>query len=434
MKKMFRLTEIHTTCRTEISAGLTTFFAMAYIIFLNPVFLSSTGMDASGILVATCLSAALGCFLCAFFSNKPFAMASGMGMNAFFAYTLCGRCGYTWQQALALTVIAGVIFLLLVLSPLREKIIAAIPANLKYAISAGIGLFLTVIGLLDTGIITMTQGYPALGDLHDASVQIALAGLAITAVLLVCKVKGSLILGMAATVLLSLLCGQTALPQQVIGAPSTIGRVFCKLDFTGLLRGDGLSGIAALAALLLSMTMVDLFDTLGFLIGTGARAGLLEEDGSLPGTGRVLIADASATVLGALCGTSTVTCYAESAAGIAAGGRTGLTALTVGICFLLAAFFSPLAGIMTAAATAPAMIIVGMYLLMEIKRVDFSQMDDAIPAFATIVTMPFAYSITTGIAAGFLSYVLCKLAARKWRALNVPVVLLALVFLLYLCL
>ena len=211
MKKMFRLTENHTTCRTEISAGLTTFFAMAYIIFLNPVFLSSTGMDASGILVATCLSAALGCFLCAFFSNKPFAMASGMGMNAFFAYTLCGRCGYTWQQALALTVIAGVIFLLLVLSPLREKIIAAIPANLKYAISAGIGLFLTVIGLLDTGIITMTQGYPALGDLHDASVQIALAGLAITAVLLVCKVKGSLILGMAATVLLSLLCGQTAL-------------------------------------------------------------------------------------------------------------------------------------------------------------------------------------------------------------------------------
>ena len=391
-------------------------------------------MDASGILVATCLSAALGCFLCAFFSNKPFAMASGMGMNAFFAYTLCGRCGYTWQQALALTVIAGVIFLLLVLSPLREKIIAAIPANLKYAISAGIGLFLTVIGLLDTGIITMTQGYPALGDLHDASVQIALAGLAITAVLLVCKVKGSLILGMAATVLLSLLCGQTALPQQVIGAPSTIGRVFCKLDFTGLLRGDGLSGMAALAALLLSMTMVDLFDTLGFLIGTGARAGLLEEDGSLPGTGRVLIADASATVLGALCGTSTVTCYAESAAGIAAGGRTGLTALTVGICFLLAAFFSPLAGIMTAAATAPAMIIVGMYLLMEIKRVDFSQMDDAIPAFATIVTMPFAYSITTGIAAGFLSYVLCKLAARKWRALNVPVGLLALVFLLYLCL
>lgn len=434
MKKMFRLTESHTTCRTEISAGLTTFFAMAYIIFLNPVFLSSTGMDASGILVATCLSAALGCFLCAFFSNKPFAMASGMGMNAFFAYTLCGRCGYTWQQALALTVIAGVIFLLLVLSPLREKIIAAIPANLKYAISAGIGLFLTVIGLLDTGIITMTQGYPALGDLHDASVQIALAGLAITAVLLVCKVKGSLILGMAATVLLSLLCGQTALPQQVIGAPSAIGRVFCKLDFTGLLRGDGLSGIAALAALLLSMTMVDLFDTLGFLIGTGARAGLLEEDGSLPGTGRVLIADASATVLGALCGTSTVTCYAESAAGIAAGGRTGLTSLTVGICFLLAAFFSPLAGIMTAAATAPAMIIVGMYLLMEIKRVDFSQMDDAIPAFATIVTMPFAYSITTGIAAGFLSYVLCKLAARKWRALNVPVVLLALVFLLYLCL
>lgn len=218
---------------------------------------------------------------------------------------------------------------------------------------------------------------------------------------------------MAATVLLSLLCGQTALPQQVIGAPSAIGRVFCKLDFTGLLQSDGLSGIAALAALLLSMTMVDLFDTLGFLIGTGARAGLLEEDGSLPGTGRVLIADASATVLGALCGTSTVTCYAESAAGIAAGGRTGLTALTVGICFLLAAFFSPLAGIMTAAATAPAMIIVGMYLLMEIKRVDFAQMDDAIPAFATIVTMPFAYSITTALPRAFF-----PMCCVSWRPGN----------------
>lgn len=431
MKKIFKLTEHHTTVRTEITAGLTTFFAMAYIIFLNPVFLSSTGMDPDGVLAATCIAAAIGCLLCAMLSNKPFALAPGMGMNAFFAYTLCGTYGYTWQQSLAITWISGMLFLLVVLSPLRKTIIRAIPNHLKYAISAGIGLFIAVIGLLDAGIVTMDTGFPALGDLSAPHVQVALIGLLITVLLTVLGVRGNLILGMLITVAISLLCGLTALPSQIIGLPTAISKVFLQLDFSGLLQGFGPAAWIPLLCLILSMTMVDMFDTLGFLIGTGARAGLLDESGNLDGADRVLIADAAATVLGALCGTSTVTAYAESAAGIAAGGKTGLTAVTTAVLFLLAAFFSPMASIVTAAATAPALIIVGMYLLTEIKKIDFTHMDDAIPAFLTVITMPLAYSITTGIAVGFISHVLCKLAARKWRELNLPVVLLAAVFLLY---
>ena len=431
MKKFFDLEAHHTTVRAEVNAGLTTFFAMAYIIFLNPVFLSSTGMDSDGVLVATCVSAAIGTLLCALLSNKPFALAPGMGMNAFFAYTLCGTYGYSWQQALALTLLAGFLFLAVVVSPLREKIIHAVPANLKYAICAGIGLFIAAIGLLDAGIVTMTAGYPALGDLGSPGVCIALFGLLITMVLTVCGVNGSLIIGMMLTVLVSLLFGHTAVPERIFRFPSAFSKVFLQLDFTGLLPEIRFSTLTTLAALILSMTMVDMFDTLGFLIGTGSRAGMLNEKGELSGMRGVLIADASATVLGALCGSSTVTAYAESAAGIAAGGRTGLCSACTAVCFVLAAFLSPLAGVVTAEATAPALIIVGMYLLMEIKKVDFSRMDDAIPAFLTIIAMPFAYSITTGIAVGILAYVICKLAAGRWKELNLPLVVLAAVFLLY---
>lgn len=434
MKKIFHLDAHHTTVTTELRAGLTTFFAMAYIIFLNPVLLADTGMDPDSVLAATCIAAAIGCTLCALLSNQPFALAPGMGMNTFFAYTLCGAYGYSWQQALAITLISGLLFLAVVLSPLRKTIIRAIPNNLKYAISAGIGLFIAVIGLLDAGIITMNTGFPALGDLTAPNVQLALLGLLITVLLTVLGVRGNLILGMLISVALSLCFGQTAFPDKILALPTTISKVFLHLDFTGLLPGIGPTAWITLICLILSMAMVDLFDTLGFLIGASSRGGLLDETGHWNGADRVLIADASATVLGALCGTSTVTAYAESAAGIAAGGKTGLTAITAGLLFLLAAFFSPLAGIVTAAATAPALIIVGMYLTIEIKKVDFTRMDNAIPAFLTIITMPLAYSITAGIAVGFISYVLCKLAARKWRELNLPVVLLAVVFLLYFCL
>lgn len=435
MKKLFKLEENHTTVRQEIRAGLTTFFAMAYIIFLNPVFLSSTGMDSGGVMVATCLSAAAGTLLCAFLSNKPFAMAPGMGMNAFFAYTLCGLYGYSWQQALALTFLSGIFFLLIVISPLRDKIIHAVPANLKYAISAGVGLFIATIGLLDTGIVSLSSGLPALGDISSPTVLIALAGLAVTAVLVVLDINGSLIIGMVITIALSLVAGQTMMPDHLAEFPGAIAEVAFKLDFSGLTLGkSGLSGILSLVALMISLTMVDMFDTLGFLIGTSSRAGMTDEKGNMPGSGPILIADAAGSVMGALFGTSTVTCYAESVSGIAAGGKTGLTAVTTALCFLLAVVFSPLTGVMTSAVTAPALIIVGMYLLMEVKKVDFSHLDDAIPAFITIVAMPLTYSITTGIAAGFIFYLICKIAAGRRKELNLPVVALAIVFLLYFCL
>lgn len=431
MKKIFHLEAHQTTIRREVNAGLTTFFAMAYIIFLNPVFLSATGMDPDGVLIATCLSASIGCLLCAICSNTPIALAPGMGMNAFFAYTLCGAYGYTWQQALALTFLSGLLFLIIAISPLRDTIIRAIPTNLKYAISVGIGLFIALIGLLDAGIITMTSGYPALGTLDTPQVWIALLGLLITVVLMVRQVPGYLIIGMLCTVAVSLLLGHTALPSQPVKLPGAISKVFLQMDFAGLLSNAGGSAWITLLSVLLSMTLVDMFDTLGFLIGTGIRADMLQEDGSMVRGDRILIADAAATVLGAVCGTSTVTAYAESAAGIAAGGKTGLTAAVVAVCFLLAAFFSPLAGVVTAAATAPALILVGMLLVTEIKRVDLSQMDDAIPAFLTLIAIPLTYSITTGIAVGFLSHVVCKLAAGKWRELNVPMLLLSGIFFLY---
>lgn len=434
MKKIFKLEENQTTVKQEVRAGLTTFFAMAYIIFLNPVFLSATGMDAKGVMVATCLSAAVGTLLCAFMSNKPFAMAPGMGMNAFFAYTLCGICGYSWQQALALTFIAGLLFLLIVVSPLRDRIINAVPANLKYAISAGVGLFIALIGLLDTGIVSMASGMPALGDLHSPTVLIALAGLGITSVLVVLNVNGSLIIGMIITIILSVVTGQTQLPDHFAELPEAISQVAFKLDFSNLTLGvTGTAGIVSLVTLIISIAMVDMFDTLGFLIGTSSRAGMIDEKGNMHGAGPILIADSAGSVLGALFGTSTVTCYAESVAGIAAGGKTGLTSVTTAICFLLAVVFSPLTGVMTSAATAPALIVVGMYLLMEIKKVNFDQADDAIPAFLTVAAMPMSYSITTGIATGFIFYVICKAAARKWDELNLPLVVLAGIFVIYFC-
>ncbi len=434
MEKLFRLTENGTTARREISAGITTFFAMAYIIFVNPVFLSAAAMDPEGVMIATCLGAAAGSILCALISNLPYAMAPGMGLNTFFAFTLCSPAfyAYSWQQALALTFIAGGIFLLITLTPLRSRIIAAVPENLQYAISAGIGLFIALIGLLNSGIVTMTDGFPALSDLGSPQSLLTLFGVLVTAVLLVLRVRGALLLGMLATVAAGLVSGRIAPPERIVAMPRAISSVFGRLDFHGLVRGGGLSSVLAFLSLLFSMTMVDMFDTLGFLIGAGSQT---EERGALTqSAGRVLTADALATVLGAVCGTSTVTTYAESAAGVSAGGRTGLTSVVTACGFLLAVFFSPLAGLFTAAAAAPTLIVVGMYLTSVIRKVDFSAADDAIPVFLTILLIPLSYSITTGIGVGFISWVICKAVARKRAALNLPVLSLAAVFAVYFCL
>lgn len=431
LQKVFRLTENKTTVRTEINAGLATFFAMAYIIFVNPIILSSTGMPEDGIMIATCLSAALGTLLCAFLSNQPYAMASGMGLNTFFAYTLCGIYGYSWQQALALTLFGGVIFLVVTLSPIRDRVIASIPENLKHAISAGIGLFIALIGLLNAGLIKMEDGFPALGDLKSPSSMTALLGLLITAILVIRNVKGNIFLGMIATVLISLITGEGTLPGQVISLPGSISKVFLKMDFSGLLQGEGIRAIASLLTVLFSLAMVDMFDTLGFLIGASSEKrdeGTFSLDKDM---GRVMIADAGGTIIGALSGTSTVTTFAESAVGVSAGGRTGLTAATTAVCFLLAMFFAPLTGLFSAAAAAPALIIVGLYLLMDIQKVDFTDMSEAIPAFLTVLVMPFSYSITDGIGAGFISYVLCRLAKGKAREISPTLWIASAIFLIY---
>lgn len=431
MKKLFNLKAHGTTVPREIRAGLTTFFAMAYIVFVNPVFLSATGMDPDGALIATCLGAAIGCLLTAFVSNKPFAMASGMGMNAFFAYTLCLGYGYSWQQALALAFLSGLLFLGAVLI-FGEKAAALIPVSLKHAITAGIGLLIMLIGLFDAGIIDVSAGVPALADLSNPGVLIALAGLVITIVLTVLQVPGSLILGMIATAVISLVCGASQLPDRAFMVPTALQKVFLKLDFGGLLRGETvLSGVLSLTALLITMTIVDMFDTIGYLVGTGTRAGMMDEHGNMKGMRKVMLADAGATVLGSLCGTSTVTVYAESTAGIVAGGRTGLTGVVTGVCFLLCLFLSPLAGMMSAAVTAPALIVVGMYLVMDIKHLDLSDLCDAIPALLTIVMIPMTYSITAGLGIGFLSYVVCALCTRSRKNLTPGVIILSGIFLLY---
>lgn len=432
MNKLFSLSDNNTTIGTEIYAGLTTFFAMSYIIFLNPVYLSATGMSPDGVMIATCVSAAFGTLLCAFLSNRPFAMAPGMGLNAYFAYTLCLGYGYSWKQALALTFIAGIFFLVIVLLPVRDTLISSIPVNMKYAITAGIGLFLATVGLIDSGIITFANGLPSMGDLHKPAVLIALLGLIATIVLLVLKVKGSLMIGMFITVGAGIIFGETSLPEHIIGLPSAISDVFMKMDFHGLCQGEtGIRAVISLAALLLSLTLVDMFDTLGFLIGAGARMNIIDKNGNMPGMGRVMISDAASTVFGAVCGTSTVTCYAESAAGISAGGKTGLTSFTTGICFLLAVIFAPLTSVVTAAATAPVMIIIGMYLFMEIRNLHFDYMEDAIPAFLTIIAMPLTYSITTGIGVGFISFILCRIFSGKAREIHPVMAVLSVIFLIY---
>ena len=435
MERLFHLGEKGTTVRRELNAGVTTFFAMAYIIFVNPVFLSAAGMDPQAVMISTCIGAAVGSILGAVISNMPYAMAPGMGLNTFFAFTLCSPAmyGYTWQQALALTFIAGCLFLLITLLPLRDKIIAAVPRNLQHAIAAGIGLFIALIGLLNAGIIVMTDGFPALGSLGSPQSLLTLFGLLVTVILLLLRVKAPLLLGMIATAAAGLVTGQTALPSGIVSMPGALSLVFGKLDFHGLVTGKGLSGVIAFASLLFSMTMVDMFDTLGFLIGTGSQT---EKAGAeLPKrTGKALTADALATVFGAVCGTSTVTTYAESSAGIAIGGRTGLTALVTACGFLLAVFFSPLAGLFTAAAAAPALIVVGMFLVADVRKIDFSQADEAVPAFLTLLMIPLSYSITAGIGFGFIAWVICKAAARKWSEIRLPTLVAAAVFAAYFCL
>ena len=434
MEKLFKLKAHGTDVKTEIRAGITTFFAMAYIIFVNSNYLSMTGMNKTGVMVATCISAAIGCLLTAFLANVPFCQAPGMGLNTFFTFTVCFGMGYTWEQALAIVFISGVLFLVVTVSPLRKKIIEAIPASLKAAISAGIGFFIALIGMFNVNIVTafgtgIAGAYTDMGSITKGAALLALIGLAITAILVAYRVKGAIFIGIIATTLIGFLMGQTTIPESftVAGIGEAFGEVAFKLDFSGALSAGG---VVPFLTAIITFAICDCFDTVGTLLGTAGNAGMLDENGNFPGGDRALIADAIATCTGALLGTSTVTTFVESASGVEAGGRTGLTALTTGIMFLACIFIAPIAGIIPAAATSSALIYVGVLMVAGLKNVDFDDICQALPVALMMIAMPISGSIGHAIGIGLITYTVIKVFTGKAKDVSVLTYVLSLIFLL----
>ena len=436
MDKFFKVSERGSSIRAEIVGGVTTFFAMAYIIFVNPSLLSQTGMNSNGVMLATCISAAIGCLLTALLANAPFAQAPGMGLNAFFTFTVCFNMGYTWQEALAIVLLSGILFLVISVSPLRSKIISSIPGFLKSAISAGIGLFIAFIGLLNVKLVGFGAGVPALQFLVDDGTGnmvantagiLTIIGLLITAILMAYKVKGSIVIGIIITTIIGFPMGETHLPSAItMSVFKDLGEVAFKLDIPGVMA----KGILPLVTAVISFALVDCFDTVGTLIGTAKNAGMTDKNGNLPGGDRALIADAIATCCGACLGTSTVTTFVESSTGISEGARTGLSSVVVGVLFLLACLLAPVAGIIPSAATAPALIIVGVLMIKGATDVNWGDFEEACPAFLTIAMMPFAYSISDGIGFGFISYSIIKLARGKAKEVPVLVYIISVLFIL----
>ncbi len=427
MEKLFKIKERGSSVSREIIAGLTTFFAMSYIIFVNPNYLSQAGMDFTAVMIATCVGAAIGTLLTAFLANVPFAQAPGMGLNAFFTYTICFGMGYTWQQGLAIVLISGALFLIVTLTPLRRHLIGAIPAPLKSAISAGIGLFIAFIGLINAQIVIgFGEGvgvYTDLGAITSGTPLLAIIGLVITGILLAWKVKGAIIIGIVATTLIGIPMGVTTFPESISMSSISLAPTFLQLDFN-IFGGS----ILALITAILTFALVDCFDTVGTLVGTATNVGMIDEKGELPGGDRALIADAIATCAGACLGTSTVTTYVESSTGIEAGGRTGLSSVVTGVLFALCVFLAPIAGIVPSAATAPALIIVGVYMLKGAVNIDWNNFEEALPCFLTIVMMPFAYSIADGIGFGFITYSILKLVRGKAKEVPILVYVISVVF------
>lgn len=426
MKKFFKLEEKKTDVKTEVIAGITTFMTMAYIIFVNPDLLNSGGMNAAGalfedaaafnaandpvvgaVMTATILAAALSTILMGLLTNYPFALASGMGLNAYFAFTVAPQAG--WQGALAAVFISGVVFLLLSVFGFIEKIDGAVPKTLKKAVAAGIGLFIAFIGLSNAGIVVEDPAtLVTLGNLTEPGPMVAVFGLIITAILMAKRVKGAILLGIILSTIFTFIIGVQPVPtgmSDIVGAPNSLAPIAGQLDFSAVFQ----LGIMTIFALV----FVDLFDTMGTLLGTGAKAGFLDEKGNLPKVKNAMLADAVGTMGGALMGTSTVTTYVESTAGISEGGRTGLTSVVVGVLFLASLFFAPFAGLVTSEATAPALIIVGVLMMGAAKDINFDDFSEAFPAFVTMVVMPFAFSIADGIAAGFITYPIVKIFAGK---------------------
>ena len=432
LENVFHLKENRTTVQTELLAGLTTFMTMAYILAVNPLILSAAGMDAGAVFTATALASGISCVLMASFANLPFALSSAMGLNAFFAYTVVGQMGYSWQLALTAVLVEGLIFIALSVTNVREALFNAIPLTLKSAVTVGIGFFITFIGLQNAHVVVAGPKLVALfsfpkamaeGTFHSEGITVLLAlfGILLTAVLVIKNIKGHILIGIFATwglgIILELLGVYipdpargyfSLMPSGIIAPPVSLAPTFLQFDFHAILSLDFIVVIFA-------FLFVDLFDTLGTLIGCASRANMLDEKGRLPRVKGALLADACGTSLGACLGTSTISTYVESSAGIVEGGRTGLTAVTTAIFFLVALFFSPLFLAVPGFATAPALVIVGFLMMQQVAKIPWSDITEAIPSFICIAVMPFAYSIAEGIAFGIISYTLLHVASGKFR-------------------
>lgn len=446
-EKMFKLTDNHTTVRTEVMAGITTFMTMAYILAVNPSVLGSTGMDTTAVLLATALASFIGTICMAFMANLPFALSAGMGLNAFMAYTVVAGYGYSWQVALLAVFIEGLIFIVLSLTNVREAIFNAIPLTLKKGVSVGIGLFIAFIGLQNAGLsvdsstlVTITS---FTDNFHTAGIcaLLALVGLFITAVLYIHKVKGAILFGILLTWIIGMLCELAGLYVPDVEAGFyTLFPAFGMTDFSklGLTFGQCFNvdmstvGIINFIVVIFSFLFVDIFDTLGTLIGVATKADMLDKDGKLPGIKPALLSDAIATSAGAILGTSTTTTFVESASGVAVGGRTGLTALVTGVLFLISTLFAPIFTAIPSFATAPALIMVGFLMVGTVTeiRFDLDNLTDAIPAYLAIISMPLFYSISEGISMGVISYVLLNLAAGKGKKVTPLMYVLAVLFIL----
>ena len=414
LEKLFKLKEHKTTVRVEIVAGIITFLTMSYILVVNPNILSAAGMDRSALFTATAVAAILGTLFMAFIPNLPIAQAPGMGLNSFFAFSVVLGLGYSWQMALTAVFIQGIIFVLLTFFNIRELIVKSIPSTIKYAIPAGIGLFITFLGLQNAGIIVSDENTMlTLGAMSNPHVWVALLGLILTAVLYYKRVHGAFLIGIASATIFAVILGLVQVPEgSLVSLPPDISPVFLKFEWAKIFTFD-------MVIVVFTFLFVNLFDTIGTLLGVASKIGITDRDGNFPQIKKALFADALGTVFGAVVGTSTVTSYVESASGVAVGGRTGLTALSTAVMFALALFLAPIFLMVPASATAPALILVGLFMLTSVVKINFEDMTEALPAFLTMIMMPFAFSIAQGIVFGMLSFVFMKALSGKWKHISV---------------
>ena len=423
LQKLFGFVPSSMMVKREVIAGITTFLTMAYILAVNPSILSDAGMDKGAVFTATVISSVLATLVMAMYAKLPFALAPGMGLNAFFAYTVVLTMGYSWQFALTAVFIEGIIFILLTLTGLRQKIVDSMPLVLRRAISPGIGFFIAFIGLKNAGIVSASPAtFVTMGNLHDPAVLLAAFGILLSAVLLIKKVTGALLIGILVTTVIGIPLGVTHFTS-VLDVPPSIAPVVMKFEWHNVLSFD-------MAICVLTFLFIDMFDTIGTLLGVSHRAGMVDEKGNIPHLTEAFMADAIGTAAGAMLGTSTVTTYVESASGVNAGGRSGLTSFTTAICFVLALFLAPLFLAIPAQATAPALVLVGVMMMTDVSKLHLGDFADAVPAFVCIALMPLTYSISDGILMGLITYVLLRIFAGRYRELKLGMIVLAVLFVL----